>query len=152
MSVHYWPPVKPSAIAIGTVFTHVSSFVTSAPIFGAFFERAKKAETPEEALKSQEAASAAAIYGSSLFGSALQTYGVSALINLTGTVTYQGASYLGGLLFIISSVPAVINATVIEKRPIELVLAKVISTLLETIGLSLTLTWWGTRTNSLSLP
>lgn len=152
MSIHYWPPIKPSAVAVGTIFTHASSLLTSAPVFGAFFDRARAADTPEEALKSKEAASAGAVYGTSLVGSALQTYGVGALINLTGTVTYKGASYLGGLLFLISSVPSVINATIIEKRPLDLVLAKVVATLLETIGLSLTLTWWGTRTNSLTLP
>lgn len=150
MSLHYWPPVKPSAIAIGTAFTHASSLLTSAPVFGALFDKARAADTRDEVLKSKEAASAASVYGSSLIGSGLQTYGVAALLNLTGTVTYKGASYLGTLLFIISSTPAVINAVVLEKRPFELVAAKVIATLLETIGLSLTLTWWGTRSGDIA--
>ena len=126
--------------------------ISSAPIFGAAFEKARKADTPQEAIQSKEAASAAAVYGTSLTGSALQTYAVSALINLTGTVSYKGASYLGGLLFLLSTIPSVINNVVIEQRSLDVVLAKIVSSLLETVGLSLTLTWWGTRTNSLTLP
>lgn len=134
------------------MFTHAASLITSAPVFGAAFEEAKKADTPKDALSTKEAASALTVYGSSVTGSALQTYAVAALINLTGTVTYKGASYLGGLLFLISTTPSVINNILLEKRPANLIVAKIVSSLLETIGLSLTLTWWGTRTNTLSLP
>lgn len=92
------------------------------------------------------------VYGSSITGSAVQSYAVGALLNLTGTVTYKGASYLGGLIFLISQTPTVVNNILLEKRPVDLVIAKIVASLLETIGLSLTLTWWGTRTNSLTLP
>ncbi|KAF5112725.1 hypothetical protein DV495_000439 [Geotrichum candidum] len=152
MSVHYWPPVKPGAIAIGTLFTHASSLITAAPVFGALFQKAKTADSPKEFAKSQEAASALTVYGSSITGSAVQSYAVGALLNLTGTVTYKGASYLGGLIFLISQTPTVVNNILLEKRPVDLVIAKIVASLLETIGLSLTLTWWGTRTNSLTLP
>lgn len=141
-----------SAIAIGTLFTHTSSLLPSLPVFGAAFQNARKADTAEDALKSKETASAAIVYTSSLTGSALQTYAVSALINITGTITYKGASYLGGLLFLISSVPSVINNVLLEQRPVDVVLAKVAASLLETVGLALTLTWWGTRTENLRLP
>lgn len=34
-----------------------------------------------------------------------------------------------------------------EKRPLDTVGASVVAKLFETVGLSLVLTWWGTRTN-----
>ena len=78
-----------------------------APLFGDTYHRAQRANSSEEFLKSKEAASAAAAWGSSLVGSALQTYGVGALINATGTLTYKGAAYLGSLIFLASSAPSV---------------------------------------------
>jgi hypothetical protein len=81
------PPVKPSAIALGTA--------------------AQQANSKEEYFHSKEAATAAASWGSSIVGSAVQTYGVGALINATGTLTYKGAAYLGSLIFMASAAPSV---------------------------------------------
>jgi Protein of unknown function (DUF1761) len=58
-------------------------------------------------VKSKEAASAAAAWGTSLVGSAIQSYGVAALINATGTLSYKGSAYLGSLIFMASSAPSV---------------------------------------------
>ena len=99
--------MKPSAIAIGTIFNHGASLAILAPVFGETYHRAQAANSKEEFLKSKEAASAAAAWGSSLVGSAIQTYGVGALMNATGTLTYTGAAYLGGLVFMASSAPSV---------------------------------------------
>ena len=101
------PPVKPSAIAIGTVFNHAISLGVMAPVFGESYRRAQAANTKEEFLRSKEAASAAAAWGSSLGGSALQAYGVGALLNATGTMSQKGAAYLGTLIFFASSAPSV---------------------------------------------
>lgn len=101
------PPVKPSAIALGTIFTHTASLGILAPVFGDTYHRAQAANTKEEFLKSKETASAVAAWGSSLVGSAVQTYGVAALINATGTLSYKGAAYLGTLIFFASSAPSV---------------------------------------------
>lgn len=101
------PPVKPSAIAVGTVFNHAASLAILAPVFGDTYHRAQAANSKEEFFKSKEAAGAAAAWGSSVVGSAVQTYGVGALMNATGTLTYTGAAYLGGLIFMASSVPSV---------------------------------------------
>jgi len=79
------PPVKPSAIALGTIFTHAASLAVMGPLFGDTYRRAQSANTSEEFFKSKEAATAAATWGSSLAGSAIQAYGVGALINATGT-------------------------------------------------------------------
>lgn len=101
------PPVKPSAIALGTIFTHTASLGILAPVFGDTYHRAQAANSKEEFIKSKETAGAAAAWGSSLVGSAVQTYGVAALINATGTLSYKGAAYLGTLIFFASSAPSV---------------------------------------------
>lgn len=101
------PPVKPSAIALGTIFNHAASLAILGPVFGDTYHRAQAANSKEEFVKSKEAASAAAAWGTSLAGSALQSYGVGALINATGTLSYKGAAYLGSLIFFASSAPSV---------------------------------------------
>lgn len=101
------PPVKPSAIALGTIFNHAASLAVLGPVFGDTYHRAQAANSKEEFVKSKEAASAAAAWGTSLVGSAVQSYGVGALINATGTLSYKGAAYLGGLIFMASSAPSV---------------------------------------------
>ena len=77
------------------------------PVFGDTYHRAQAANSKEEFVKSKEAASAAAAWGTSLVGSAIQSYGVGALINATGTLSYKGAAYLGSLIFFASSAPSV---------------------------------------------
>ena len=78
-----------------------------APLFGATYKRAKSADTKDEFLHSREASSAAVAWGTSVVGSALQSYGVGALINATGTLSYKGAAYLGSLIFFATSAPVV---------------------------------------------
>ncbi|KPI36432.1 uncharacterized protein AB675_2901 [Cyphellophora attinorum] len=146
-TLHYLPPVKPSAIALGIVFTQVSSAAVLAPLFGDTYHRAKAADSKEEFFKSRETATAAASWGSSIVGSGLQTYGVGALINATGTLSYKGAAYLGSLIFFASAGPGLIASVAYEKRPLDVVAVGVLSRVFETVGLSLFLTWWGTRTN-----
>ena len=107
ISVLDLPPVKPSAIAIGTVFNSVVAGAVLAPVFGDVYHRAQEANTKEEFFKSKEASTAAASYGTSILGSALQVYGIGALINATGTMSYKGAAYLGTLVFFASSAPSV---------------------------------------------
>ena len=77
------------------------------PVFGDAYRRAQQANSKEEYFHSKEAATAAATWGSSIVGSAVQTYGVGALINATGTLTYKGAAYLGSLIFFASAAPSV---------------------------------------------
>jgi hypothetical protein len=92
---------------MGAFFTHTASLGILAPVFGDTYHRAQAANSKEEFIKSKEAAGAAAAWGSSLVGSAVQTYGVAALINATGTLSYKGAAYLGTLIFFASSAPSV---------------------------------------------
>jgi uncharacterized protein DUF1761 len=99
--------VKPSAIALGTIFTHTASLGILAPVFGDTYHVAQASNSKEEFVKSREAAGAAAAWGSSLAGSAIQTYGVAALINATGTLTYKGAACLGSLIFFATAAPSV---------------------------------------------
>ena len=101
------PSVKPSAIALGTVFNHTASLVILAPLFGDTYQRAKAADSKEEFFRSKEAAGAAAAYGTSIVGSAIQSYGVAALLNSSAVLSYKGAAYLGSLIFFASSAPSV---------------------------------------------
>jgi CTD nuclear envelope phosphatase 1 len=101
------PAVKPSAIALGTVFNHTVELAVLTPVFGQTYQRAKTANTKEEFIRSREATGAAVAWGTALVGSALQSYGVGALINATGTLSYKGAAYLGGLIFAATSAPTV---------------------------------------------
>lgn len=156
---------------MGTVFTHTASLGILAPVFGDTYHRAQAANSKEDFIKSKEAASAATAWGSSLVGSAVQTYGVAALINATGTLSYKGAAYLGSLIFFASSAPSVclplhhvlrfdkhadqcpsfylkfVSQVFTEKRPLDTVAVGAVARAFETVGLSLFLTWWGTRTN-----
>ncbi|KAK9353976.1 hypothetical protein V1523DRAFT_347999 [Lipomyces doorenjongii] len=145
MSLKFFPSVSPSAIALGTAFTHGTSLLLSAPFFGSIYDRSKTIDTPEEFIKSKEAAGALAVWGSSLIGSAAKTYAVAALLQSTGTITQKGAIYLGTLLFAISTVPGAFVNVFAEKRPLDYILAKVVSELLDTVGLAAVLNWWGTR-------
>jgi hypothetical protein len=99
--------VKPSAIALGAIFTHTASLGILAPVFGDTYHVAQVSNSKEEFVKSREAVGAAAAWGSSLVGSAIQTYGVAALINATGTLTYKGAACLGSLIFFATAAPSV---------------------------------------------
>lgn len=147
MSLHYLPSVKPSAIALGTGFNHGLELAVLAPVFGATYKRAKAADSKEEFMRSREASSAAVAYGTSLAGSALQAYGVGALINATGTLSYKGAAYLGALIFMATSAPAFMTQAFVEKRPYDVVGVSVVAKMMETVGLGVFLTWWGTRAN-----
>ncbi len=102
-----FPAVKPSAIALGTIFNHTVELAVLSPIFGQTYQRAKVSNTKEEFVKSREATGAAIAWGTAVVGSALQSYGVGALINATGTLSYKGAAYLGGLIFAATSAPTV---------------------------------------------
>lgn len=93
------------------IFTQASSAAVLAPLFGDTYNRAKAADTKEEFFKSKETATAAASWGSSLVGSGIQTYGVGALLNATGTLSYKGAAYLGSLVFFASAGPGVCIST-----------------------------------------
>ncbi|KAJ9619631.1 hypothetical protein H2203_008412 [Taxawa tesnikishii (nom. ined.)] len=146
-TLHYLPPVKPSAIALGTVFNHVASLAILGPVFGDTYRQAQAANSKEEFIKSKEAASAAAAWGTSIVGSAIQSYGVGALINSTGTLSYKGAAYLGSLIFMASSAPSFVAQVLTEKRPLDTIAVGALARVFETVGLSMFLTYWGTRTS-----
>ncbi|KAK0726981.1 hypothetical protein B0T26DRAFT_110912 [Lasiosphaeria miniovina] len=152
MSLHYLPAVKPSAIALGTVFNQTAELAVLGPLFGQTYQRAKASNTKEEFVRSREATGAAVAWGTTLVGSALQSYGVGALINATGTLSYKGAAYLGALIFAASNAPTFISQIFVEKQTLETVGVSVLAKLFETVGLSVFLTWWGTRTNPFEYP
>merc|ERR1712054_389646 len=105
MSLHFLPPVKPSAIALGTFFNHGVELAVLSPLFGATYQRAKSANTKEELVRSKEASSAAA------------------------------------------AAPGLLVQAFSERRPLDTVGVSVLAKLFETVGLSVFLSWWGTRTD-----
>ncbi|KKY31618.1 hypothetical protein UCDDA912_g08438 [Diaporthe ampelina] len=147
MSLHYLPPVKPSAIALGAVFNQTVETAVLTPLFGQAYQSAKRANSSEQFVQSKEATNVAVAWGTTAVGSALQSYGVGALINATGTLSYKGAAYLGGLIFLATSAPTFIVQVFQEKRALDTVGISVVAKAFETIGLATFLTWWGTRTN-----
>ena len=147
MSLAYFPAVKPSAIALGTIYTHGIELAVLSPLFGQTYQRAKNANSKEEFAKSDEAASAAVAWGTTFVGAAVQSYGVGALINATGTLSYKGAAYLGALIFAATAAPSILVQAVTERRALDVIGVSVAAKALETIGLSVFLSWWGTRTN-----
>lgn len=147
MDLRYLPSVRPSAIALGTAFNHIASLAILGPIFGDTYDRALSANSKEEFFNSKETASATAAWGTSIIGSAIQSYGVAALINATGTLSYKGSASLGTLIFMASSAPSFIAHIVTEKRPLDTIAVGTVARLFETVGLSLFLAWWGTRLN-----
>ncbi|KAK5116700.1 hypothetical protein LTR62_007374 [Meristemomyces frigidus] len=148
-TLHYLPPVKPSAIAVGTVFNHVASLAILGPVFGETYRQAQQSNSSEEFFKNKQTAAAAAAWGTSLAGSALQSYGVGALLNATGTLSYKGAAYMGALIFAASSAPSFIAQIFTEKRPLDTVAVGALARIFETVGLSMFMTYWGTRTSML---
>ncbi|CAN8105708.1 unnamed protein product [Discula destructiva] len=147
MSLHYLPPVKPSAIALGLVFTQAVETAVLAPVLGETYKKAKQANTSREFWESREATSTGIAVGTTFVGSLAQAYAVGALINATGTLSYKGASYLGGLIFLATSAPTYLSQIFQERRPLETVGVSVFAKLVETVGLASFLVWWGTRTN-----
>lgn len=62
-------------------------------------------------------------------------------------MSYKGAAYLGSLIFLATAAPGYISQFFVEKRPVDTVGVSIAAKLVETVGLSVFLTWWGTRTN-----
>jgi hypothetical protein len=94
-------------------------------------------------LRSKEAAGAGAVYGTTLLGSSVQSYGIAALLKATGVTSYKEASYVGGLVFAITSLPVLGTNLFLEGRQPDIVFIRAVSALLDTVGVALALTWWG---------
>ncbi|KAK6499282.1 hypothetical protein TWF506_003909 [Arthrobotrys conoides] len=152
MSLHYLPPVKPSAIALGTAFTQLGHTAVLAPLFGDRYERARKANASQNFLHSKEAKQGAVLFGTTLLGSGVQSYAMAALLTTTGTLSYKGAAYLGTLVFFTTSLGATIGGLIGFGEPgakaidVAEVVAGTASSLLDTVGLAVILNWWGVRT------
>ncbi|PWW78665.1 DUF1761-domain-containing protein [Tuber magnatum] len=144
-TIHYLPSVKPSAVALGTLFTHTANLAVMSPLFGEAYHKAMKADSKSEFAKSKEAIKSATLMGSSLVGSSVQTYAVAALLNHSAALSYKGAAYVGALVFAVTSAPAVVSQLFQERRPAEYIAVRATAGLVETVGLAVFLTWWGIR-------
>ncbi|KAI5291811.1 hypothetical protein KEM54_006388 [Ascosphaera aggregata] len=147
--VPHFPIIRPSAIVLGIMFNEMTSLSEFCPLIRETKRRASSASSREDFLKSREASSALNAAGSTLCGSALKAYAVAALLDATRTICYKGAVYIGTMVFVASSGPAIISQIFVEKKPVKTVMASEGVRAAETIGLSLIMTWWGTRTSPL---
>jgi len=153
MSLQYLPAVKPSAIALGTVFSQGVHMVVLRNVFGDTYQRAQRSSSTSQFLHSREATTSAVLFGSTLLGAGIQTYALAALINATGTLSYKGAMYTGGLVWAAHSVGGIIGGLIgygaeADSKPKDAaeVLVGAVTGLMDTVGLGVFLTWWGTRT------
>ncbi|BFZ57386.1 hypothetical protein PYCC9005_004438 [Savitreella phatthalungensis] len=150
LPLNYFPAIRPAALLVGTIYEHVTSALVYGPLFGQTWEKVMNSDKNSEFWKTKEAQSAASIYGASLISSGVQTYAISALLQLTGTVSYKGAAYLGLIVFGATSVPGIISSTFSEKRPLEYTAIKSVTALLQTVGLGVVLTAFGHRRDVIS--
>lgn len=137
-----FPSINPAAVAVGALYSHATSFILNRPVLGAAFQRARASSSLGQAVKTDEATSAAVAVTSSAVVSVEQSYAVSALLKLTNATTYKAASIVGTLLFAVTSGPALANALFIRKEKVEAIAANTAVALLDTVGLALVLTWW----------
>lgn len=142
---NYFPSVRPSALAVGIGFEFISGFIVEGNLLKSTYERAKSSSDPEAFAKSKEAENTAVVVGTNLVSSAIQTYGVAALINLTGTHTYKGAASLGSLIFAAAYLPSIVSSYFKESANTDYLIAKTVQGVVQTVGSSLALVAYGTR-------
>lgn len=148
--VSYFPSIRPSALAVGTLFEHLTSALVYGPLFGQTWQKAMNSDKNSEFWKTKEAQSAVAAYGGSVLSSGVQTYCISALMQLTGTVSYKGSMYLGALIFGASSVPGIVASIGTERRPVEYTAIKAVVGAIQSVGLAVVLTAFGHRRDVIS--
>lgn len=132
-----------SAVALGTAFSHLSGQIAAAPVIGAACKRAQQANTREEFIKSREASSAACIWTNSLVTSGVQSYAFCVLLYKCGVTSVNSAACIGSLVFAVSSLPDILTHAIVDRRPLDQVLASTATALFDTVGLASLLAWWG---------
>ncbi|PRT54678.1 hypothetical protein B9G98_02298 [Wickerhamiella sorbophila] len=137
-----FPAISPAAVAVGALYSHATSFILNRPVLGAAFQKARASSSLGQAVRSDETASAAIALTSSSLVSLSQSYAVSALLKLANVTTYKAATIVGTLLFAVNSGPALVNGLFVNKQNLDAIAAHAAVSLLDTVGLSLVLTWW----------
>lgn len=167
-----FPPIKPSAIALGVVFKYSTQLLFGVIVEGTVHrdeirERLNSVQPSDKPFHDHTVTDDIAHHSSGLTASAFQTYALAALLSASGTLSYKGATYVGALVYFASSVPGVSNSTlisrtriywrfcqllhqtIVQKKPFHIALVDVSSHVVETVGLSLFLTYWGINTGPL---
>jgi len=107
-----FPPIKPSAIALGVVFKTTSKFLVGIVVEGTVHHEEIKEylSSDQKTFKDphgKTTADAISYRTSGIISSAFQTYAIGALLSTTGTLSNRGAIYVGALVYFASSVPGV---------------------------------------------
>ncbi|KTW26708.1 hypothetical protein T552_02714 [Pneumocystis carinii B80] len=133
------PKFCPTALIVGSVFEHLTSYLVYGPFLGRTWQRAMILDKNTEFWASKKTVSAGLMYGVSFLSSSVQVYAMAALLKLTGSLKYKSAFYLSSLVFAATTLPNIVSGYFIEKRPKEYVLVKFVSGLTQTVGLSFVL-------------
>lgn len=141
----YIPKICPTAVIVGSVYENLSSYLVYGPLFGETWQRAMNEDKNAEFWASKVTGPASLTYGTSLIASGIQAYAMSALLKLTGCIKYKSAICLSSLVFAATSLPSLVTAYFVEKRPKEYVFVKFISGITQTVGLGLVLTSYHLR-------
>lgn len=141
----YIPKICPTALIVGSVFEHLSSYLVYGPLLGQTWQRAMNSDKNSEFWASKEVGSVSLMYGASFLSSGIQVYAMSALLKLTGSFKYKNAFYLSSLIFAATTLPGMVFAYFVEKRPKEYVFVKFISGLAQTLGLGFILSSYHLR-------
>ncbi|QSL66005.1 hypothetical protein MERGE_003142 [Pneumocystis wakefieldiae] len=124
------PKICPTAVIVGSVFEHLTSYLVYGPFLGRTWQRAMILDKNTEFWASKKTISAGLMYG---------VYAMAALLKLTGSLKYKSAFYLSSLVFAATTLPNIVSGYFVEKRPKEYVLVKLVSGLTQTVGLSFVL-------------
>lgn len=139
------PYVRPSAILLGIAFDHAASFLVYGPLMGDIWKRAMSTAPHVEYDAGSKTKKVATTYVSNFLSTAVQSYSIAALLQLTGTVTLKGAFFVGLYVFGASGLPDVVDYMFTESRGTPYILVKTISSLVKSVGLSVALIGYGVR-------
>ena len=140
-----FPSVSPHTVVVGAGYAQLSTYIIQRPSFVALNNKAKQTNDAKATLESDESKTAAASLATSLVSSSVQSYALTALLQLANVVSYKGAAVVGTLVLATQSGPKIINDILVKKEPIDVVLSGVAVKVLDTVGLALFLQWYTHR-------
>ncbi|RUS31602.1 hypothetical protein BC938DRAFT_477471 [Jimgerdemannia flammicorona] len=144
----YIPRVNPMAIALGSVFQHITAYVLYGPVYGSFWWRAMCADKGNgNWLDGERKVQKRALYTGGLYVMAIaQVAGfIGLLLNLTDAQTFSHATQLGLFLYFGILLPSIAEEYIMEQRSTVLIGLKALRGFIKTVGVSLIMFSWGTR-------
>ncbi|EEB09421.1 DUF1761 family protein [Schizosaccharomyces japonicus yFS275] len=141
----YFPYVRPSAILLGSAFNYAADFMVYGPLMGNTWAKVMRNEEEFECCKGSLKKQATCSFLSKSVGTLIQAYSIGALLQLTGTVSYKGAFYLGLYVYGATAVHDMVDFLFLEKRSMAYAAIKSIAAFIKTVGLPVLLLGYGVR-------